>query len=161
MTNIIILYTLLYMAKQKINICGAVFDVTKNLGVAQLLMQNRYDEWLGKGTVQVKLYKTTDNEIEVWIYRKYGSFYKPYNQIYVDPKEYFIFSYDIQFLLGDGYQTETYANLSKHNGNSISYHFIEDFYERYRKQAKDLKASRPKEISFYDTNDYMRLVVKY
>ena len=149
------------MAKQKINICGAVFDVTKNLGVAQLLMQNRYDEWLGKGTVQVKLYKTTDNEIEVWIYRKYGSFYKPYNQIYVDPKEYFIFSYDIQFLLGDGYQTETYANLSKHNGNSISYHFIEDFYERYRKQAKDLKASRPKEISFYDTNDYMRLVVKY
>lgn len=161
MTNIIILYTLLYMAKQKINICGAVFDVTKHLGVAQLLMQNRYDEWLGKGTVQVKLYKTTDNEIEVWIYRKYGSFYKPYNQIYVDPKEYFIFSYDIQFLLGDGYQTETYANLSKHNGNSISYHFIEDFYERYRKQAKDLKASRPKEISFYDTNDYMRLVVKY
>ena len=138
-----------------------MFDVTKHLGVAQLLMQNRYDEWLGKGTVQVKLYKTTDNEIEVWIYRKYGSFYKPYNQIYVDPKEYFIFSYDIQFLLGDGYQTETYANLSKHNGNSISYHFIEDFYERYRKQAKDLKASRPKEISFYDTNDYMRLVVKY
>lgn len=161
MTNIIILYTLLYMAKQKINICSAVFDVTKHLGVAQLLIQNRYDEWLGKGTVQVKLYKTTDNEIEVWIYRKYGSFYKPYNQIYVDPKEYFIFSYDIQFLLGDGYQTETYANLSKHNGNSISYHFIEDFYERYRKQAKDLKASRPKEISFYDTNDYMRLVVKY
>ena len=149
------------MAKQKINICSAVFDVTKHLGVAQLLIQNRYDEWLGKGTVQVKLYKTTDNEIEVWIYRKYGSFYKPYNQIYVDPKEYFIFSYDIQFLLGDGYQTETYANLSKHNGNSISYHFIEDFYERYRKQAKDLKASRPKEISFYDTNDYMRLVVKY
>ena len=138
-----------------------MFDVTKHLGVAQLLIQNRYDEWLGKGTVQVKLYKTTDNEIEVWIYRKYGSFYKPYNQIYVDPKEYFIFSYDIQFLLGDGYQTETYANLSKHNGNSISYHFIEDFYERYRKQAKDLKASRPKEISFYDTNDYMRLVVKY
>ena len=70
MTNIIILYTLLYMAKQKINICGAVFDVTKHLGVAQLLMQNRYDEWLGKGTVQVKLYKTTDNEIEDWIYRK-------------------------------------------------------------------------------------------
>ena len=59
------------MAKQKINICGAVFDVTSHLGVAQLLMQRRYDEWLGKGTVQVKLYKTTNNEIEVWIYRKY------------------------------------------------------------------------------------------
>ena len=113
------------MAKQKINICGAVFDVTSHLGVAQLLIQRRYDEWLGKGTVQIKLYKTTNNEIEVWIYRKYGSFYKPYNQLYVDPKDYFIFSYDIQFLLGDGYQTGTYANLSQHNGNSISYHFIE------------------------------------
>lgn len=161
MTDNILLYTLIYMAKQKINICGAVFDVTCHLGVAQLLMQRRYDEWLGKGTVQVKLYKTTNNEIEVWIYRKYGSFYKPYNQLYVDPKDYFIFSYDIQFLLGDGYQTGTYANLSQHNGNSISYHFIEEFYERYKKQARDLKASRPKEISFNDTNDYMRLVVKY
>lgn len=149
------------MAKQKINICGAVFDVTKHLGVAQLLMQRRYDAWLGKGTVQVKLYRTTDNEIEVWIYRKYGTFYEPYNQLHVDPKDYFIFSYDVQFLLGEGYQTGTYANLSVLNGNYKNYHSIEDFYERYRNQAKDIKASRPKEISFYDTNDYMRLVVKY
>ena len=149
------------MAKQKINICGAVFDVTKHLGVAQLLVQRRYDAWLGKGTVQIKLYKTTNNEIEVWIYRKYGSFYEPYNQLYVDPKDYFIFSYDVQFLLGEGYQTGTHANLSVLNGNYKNYHSIEDFYERYKKQARDLKASRPKEISFNDTNDYMRLVVKY
>lgn len=56
MTDNILLYTLIYMAKQKINICGAVFDVTSHLGVAQLLIQRRYDEWLGKGTVQIKLF---------------------------------------------------------------------------------------------------------
>ena len=161
MTNNIQLYTLLYMAKQKINICGAVFDVTEHLGVAQLLMQRRYDAWLGKDTVQVKLYRTTDNEIEVWIYRKYGSFYEPYNQLYVDPKDYCMFSYDVQFLLGENYQMGTYADLSVLNGNNKIYHFIEDFCERYKKQARDLKASRPKEISFNDTKDYMRLVVKY
>ena len=65
------------MAKQKIFIAGETFDVTNHLAVAELLIQDRLDCWLGKGTVTVKLNKPTADEIEVTIFRKYGEFYKP------------------------------------------------------------------------------------
>ena len=62
------------MAKLKINMAGDVFDVTKYELVTELLMQRRFDAWLGKDTVKVKLNKLSDNEVEVTIFRKYGKF---------------------------------------------------------------------------------------
>ena len=45
------------MAKQKIFIAGETFDVTTHLTVAEFMVQERLDCWLGKGTVTVKLDK--------------------------------------------------------------------------------------------------------
>ena len=69
----------MHMAKLKINMAGDVFDVTKYELVTELLMQRRFDAWLGKDTVKVKLNKLSDNEVEVTIFRKYGTFYEPEN----------------------------------------------------------------------------------
>ena len=97
------------MAKQKIFITGETFDVTNHLAVAELLIQDRLDCWLGKGTVTVKLNKPTADEIELTIYRKYGEFYKP-----PTGHSFFqsIFTYDQQILLGKGYRYGSVADLS-------------------------------------------------
>ena len=86
------------MAKQKIFIAGETFDVTKHLAVAELLIQDRLDCWLGKNTVKVQLNKPTADEIEVTIFRKYGNFYKvPTGRAFFQS----IFTYDRQILLGN------------------------------------------------------------
>lgn len=145
------------MAKQKIFIAGETFDVTKHLAVAELLIQDRLDCWLGKGTVTVKLNKPTADEIEVTIFRKYGSFYKP-----PTGHSFFqsIFTYDQQILLGDGYQYGTVVDLTKYEGQFIHYDCIDDFFNRYKKKARQAKASRIKELNFSDTIDHMKLTIK-
>lgn len=45
------------MAKKKVFLAGEVFK----------------DDWLGKGTVTVKLNKPNDDEVEITIFRKYGT----------------------------------------------------------------------------------------
>ena len=113
------------MAKQKIFIAGETFDVTNHLAVAELLIQDRLDCWLGKGTVTVKLNKPTADEIEVTIFRKYGEFYKP-----PTGHSFFqsIFTYDQQILLGEGYQYGTVVDLTKYEGQFIRYDCIDDFF---------------------------------
>lgn len=145
------------MAKQKIFIAGETFDVTKHLAVAELLIQDRLDCWLGKGTVTVKLNKPTADEIEVTIFRKYGNFYKVQTG-----RAFFqsIFTYDQQILLGDGYQYGTVVDLTKYEGQFIHYDCIDDFFSRYKKKARQAKASRIKELNFSDTLDYMKLTIK-
>ena len=145
------------MAKQKIFIAGETFDVTNHLAVAELLIQDRLDCWLGKNTVNVQLNKPTADEIEVTIFRKYGEFYKP-------PTGYSffqsIFTYDRQIPLGDGYQYGTVVDLTKYEGQFIHYDCIDDFFSRYKKKARQAKASRIKELNFSDTLDYMKLTIK-
>lgn len=149
------------MAKLKINMAGGVFDVTKYELVTELLMQRRFDAWLGKDTVKVKLNKLSDNEVEVTIFRKYGTFYEPENHRTKWPDHQNIFSFDRQFLLGINYQIGTVADLSKHEGHNIWTYDVEDFFDEYKKQAKELKASRPKEMFFEEDWDYMKLILKY
>lgn len=149
------------MSKQKINIAGAVFDVTKYLKCTEQFIQDRYDSWLGKDTVKVNLEKPTDNVVEVKIYRTYGSYYKPQDMRTMEPKYRFIFSYDRQFLLGTDYQTGTYADLSLHRGQYIIFDDLETFFREYRKQARELKATRPKELEFEDHLDYMKLTLTF
>ena len=145
------------MAKQKIFIAGETFDVTKHLAVAELLIQDRLDCWLGKGTVTVKLNNPTADEIEITIYWKYGEFYKP-----PTGHSFFqsIFTYDQQILLGDGYQYGTVVDLTVYEGQFIRYDCIDDFFNRYKKKAREAKASRIKELNFSDTLDHMKLTIK-
>lgn len=145
------------MAKQKIFIAGETFDVTKHLVVAALSIQDRLDCWLGKGTVTVKLNKPTADEIEVTIFRKYGSFYKP-----PTGHSFFqsIFTYDQQILLGDGYQYGTVVDLTKYEGQFIRYDCIDDFFNRYKKKARQAKASKINELQFSDALDHMKLTIK-
>ena len=145
------------MAKQTLFIVGEKFDVTKYLGAAELMIQDRLDCWLGKGTVTVKLNKPTTDVVEVTIYRKYGDFYKP-----PTGHSFFqsIFTYDQQILLGEGYQYGTVVDLTVYEGQFIHYDCIDDFFNRYKKKARQAKASRIKELQFADTLDYMKLTIK-
>lgn len=145
------------MAKQTIFIVGEKFDVTKHLGVAELMIQDRLDCWLGKNTVKVQLDKPATDVVEVTIFRKYGSFYKP--EI---GHSFFrsIFTYDQQILLGEGYQYGTTVNLTKYESQFIHYDCQDDFFNRYRKKARQAKASRIKELDFSDILDYMKLTIK-
>ena len=145
------------MAKQTIFIAGEKFDITKHLGVAELMIQDRLDCWLGKNTVTVKLNKPATDMVEVTIFRKYGSFYKieTGNSFFQS-----IFTYDQQILLGEGYQYGTTVNLTVYEGQFIRYDCIDDFFNRYKKKTGQAKASRIKELNFSDTLDYMKLTIK-
>ena len=145
------------MAKQKIFIAGETFDVTKHLAVAELLIQDRLDCWLGKKTVTVKLAKSVDDEIKVTIYRKYGDFYKPETG-----HSFFqcIFTYDRQILLGEGYRYGTVVDLTVYEGQFIHYDSVDDFFNKYKKLARQAKASKLKELCFSDALDYMKLTIK-
>ena len=145
------------MAKQTIFIAGEKFDVTKHLGVAELMIQDRLDCWLGKNTVKVQLDKPATDVVEVTIFRKYGSFYKP-----PTGHSFFqsIFTYDQQILLGDGYQYGTVVDLTKYEGQFIRYDCIDDFFNRYKKKARQAKASKINELQFSDALDHMKLTIK-
>ncbi len=71
-----------------------------------------------------------------------------------------IFSFDRQFLLGIKYQTGTVANPSKHEEHYIWTYDLEDFFNEYKKQTKELKTSRPKEILYDENWEYMKLTLK-
>ena len=145
------------MAKQTIFIAGEKFDITKHLGVAELMIQDRLDCWLGKNTVKVQLDKPATDVVEVTIFRKYGEFYKP-----PTGHSFFqsIFTYDQQILLGKGYRYGTVVDLTVYEGQFIHYDGVEGFFKEYKKLAREAKASRIKELQFADTLDYMKLTIK-
>ena len=145
------------MAKQTLFIVGEKFDVTKYLGAAELMIQDRFDGWLGKDTVTVKLNKPAADVVEVTVFRKYGSFYK------IETGHSFfqsIFTYDQQILLGEGYQYGTTVNLTVYEGQFIHYDCIDDFFNRYKKKARQAKASKINELQFSDALDHMKLTIK-
>ena len=145
------------MAKQTIFIAGEKFDVTKHLGVAELMIQDRFDGWLGKNTVTVKLNKPTTDVVEVTIFRKYGNFYKiETGHSFVQS----IFTYDQQILLGKGYRYGSVADLTVYEGRFIHYDGVEGFFKEYKKLAREAKASRIKELQFADTLEFMKLTIK-
>lgn len=149
------------MAKKKVFLAGEVFKLTDPVTVTEMCMQMRLDNWLGKGTVTVKLNKPNNDELEITISRKYGSFYGPTSFESQPPIFCSIFEYDKQIILGTNYQIGGKANLNIHEGRYINYYDLEDFYKEYRKHARELKATRPKEILFIDDLNFMKLTLKY
>ena len=149
------------MAKKKVFLAGEVFKIDDTFIVEKMCMQMTLDDWLGKGTVTVKLNKPNDDELEITIFRKYGSFYSPTSFALQAPIFRYIFEYDKQIILGTNYQIGGKANLNIHEGRYINYYDLEDFYKEYRKHARELKATRPKEILFIDDFNFMKLTLKY
>ena len=149
------------MAKKKVFLAGEVFKIDDTFIVEEMCMQMTLDDWLGKGTVTVKLNKPNDDELEITIFRKYGSFYSPTSFALQAPIFRYIFEYDKQIIFGTNYQIGGKANLTIHNGRYINYYDLEDFYKEYRKHARELKATRPKEILFIDDFNFMKLTLKY
>ena len=72
-----------------------------------------------------------------------------------------MFSFDRQFILGLKYQTGGQANLSINEGYFTVYENLDDFFKEYRKHAREMKATRPKEILFEDDWNFMKLTLKY
>ena len=105
----------------------------------------------------MKLNKSTTDEIEVTIFRKYGNFYKVQTG-----RAFFqsIFTYDQQILLGKGYRYGSVADLTVYEGQFIHYDGVEGFFKEYKKLAREAKTSRIKELQFADTLDYMKLTIK-
>ena len=149
------------MPKKKVFLAGAVFKIGDTCIVEEMCMQMRLDNWLGKGTVTVKLNKPNDDEVEITIFRNYGAFYSPSCFELQPPIFRYIFEYDKQIILGTNYQTGGKANLNIHNGRYINFYGLEDFYKEYRKHAREMKATRPKEILFLDDLNFMKLTLKY
>ena len=149
------------MAKKKVFLAGEVFKIDDTFIVEEMCMQMTLDDWLGKGTVTVKLNKPNDDELEITIFRKYGSFYSPTSFALQAPIFRYIFEYDKQIILGTNYQIGGKANLNIHEGRYINYYDLEDFYKEYRKHARELKDTRPKEILFEDDFNFMKLTLKY
>jgi hypothetical protein len=149
------------MPKKKVFLAGEVFKLTDLVTVTEMCMQMRLDNWLGKGTVTVKLNKPNDDEVEITIFRKYGSFYEPESHRVINPNSRSLFSFDRQFILGLKYQTGGQANLSINEGYFTVYEDLDDFFKEYRKHAREMKATRPKEILFEDDWNFMKLTLKY
>ena len=149
------------MAKKKVFLAGEVFKVTDPIIIPEKCMQMRLDNWLGQGTVTVKLNKPNDDEVEITIFRTYGTFYSPSSFDLQPPIFRSIFEFDKQIIFGTNYQTGGKANLTIHNGRYINFYGLENFFDEYRKQARELKATRPKEILFEDDWKYMKLTLKY
>lgn len=149
------------MKKKKVFLAGQVFKIGDTFIVEEMCMQMRLDNWLGKGTVTVKLNKPNDDEVEITIFRKYGSFYEPESHRVINPNSRSLFSFDRQFILVLKYQTGGQANLSINEGYFTVYVDLDDLFKEYRKHAREMKATRPKEILFEDDWNFMKLTLKY
>ena len=88
------------MAKKKVFLAGEVFKIGNTFIVEEMCMQMRLDNWLGKGTVTVKLNKPNNDEVEITIFRTYGSFYSPTSFELQPPIFRSIFEYDKRLYWG-------------------------------------------------------------
>lgn len=144
----------------KIFMTGAVIDL-KNLTEQELenFLQQRYNDWLGNNTVTVQVSNLEHKKISVVLYRKYGDWYDDPQRF--SEKRNTIFQLDEQLILGTGYQTGSYADLSK---NNCRYVIREDittiFLPKWKGLAKQNHCSRIKNIEFEDFLDHFELSIE-
>ena len=144
----------------KIYMAGTVIDL-KDMSEQDLqtLLQDRYDDWLGKGTVKVEIPHLEHKVVEMRLYRKYGSFYQ-------NPQSFSgnigsIFQLDKNIILGVEYQTGTYAVLTQLIGRYVIREDIGSiFLPEWKELEKDNHCSRIKKIDFTDYLDHFDLRVE-
>lgn len=93
------------------------------------------------------------------VYREYGKWYEE-PQLYRGNKS-SIFQLDEWIILGDEYQTGTYADLTQFEGRYVIREDITSlFLYRWRKLAKENHISRIKNVEFEDFLDHFDLKVE-
>lgn len=143
----------IYMAGTVINLRGMSESSLQNY------LQLRYDCWLGKDTVRVEVTHLEHKLIEMRVYREYGKWYED-PQLYRGNKS-SIFQLDEWIILGDEYQTGTYADLTQFEGRYVIREDINSlFLYRWRKLAKENHISRIKNVEFEDFLDHFDLKVE-
>jgi len=139
----------------KYYLIGTVLD-TKSLSPNgfQFILQQRLDDWLGKGKTQIKVDALNNNTMKFTLYRKYGDWYD-------DPQmfqpNHDVFSWDEDILLGNGYQTGSEADLETHTGKYVIYHDENIFFSDYKELAKKNHCTRIKHLeqqSFLDRIEF-------
>ena len=134
---------------------------TKSLSAQGMsfMMQNRLDDWLGKGTVKVEVSLPAEKEMSVKLWRKYGTWYE-------DPKRFSncndsIYSFDEHIFLGTDYQTGTYADLTQHIGRYLIYDDVQSiFLPDMKEMAKRHHGSRIKSVSVDNNLDFIELGIE-
>lgn len=142
----------------KYYLIGAVLD-TKVYTAQEIqeVLQRRLDSWLGKEKTQIKVTELNDRTMKFTLYRKYGDWYE-------DPQMFQpnrgVFSWDECILLGDGYETGTYADFENHPGRYIIYDDEKDFFYDYKEKARENHCTRIKQLSQQSFLDRIELTVE-
>ena len=125
---------------------GAVLD-TKSFGTAQTMqavLQHRLDAWLGKDKTQIKVEELNNHTMKFTLFRTYGDWYE-------DPQRFqpqtSVFSWDKHILLGDDYQTGTYADFETLTGRYAISYDQNDFFDDYKEKAKENHCTKIKHLS--------------
>ncbi len=123
----------------------------------QTLLQQRLDDWLGKGKAHIKVDALNSNTMKFTLYRTYGDWYD-------DPQmfqpNHDVFSWDENILLGNGYQTGTYADLENLPGRYVIYLDENIFFSDYKELAKKNHCTRIKNLEQQSYLDRIEFTVE-
>ena len=137
---------------------GTVLD-TKSLSPNgfQFILQQRLDDWLGKGKTQIKVDALISNTMKFTLYRKYGDWFE-------DPQRFqpqrSVFSWDEIILLGDDYKTGTYADLEHLPGRYVISYAEDDFFSDYKEKARENHCTRIKHLEQQSYLDRIEFTVE-
>ena len=126
----------------------------------QILGQLRLDQWLGKDKVKFEVDQVSDRVFKFTLWRTYGHWYE-------DPKRFsecneHIVDVDALIFKGEGYQTGTVADFSKHPGWCIWNPDIKSiFLPDMREIAKKHHGTRIKSIEVDNNLDHIDLIITY
>ena len=132
---------------------------TKNLSPIgiQTLLQQRLDDWLGKGKTQIKVDALNGNTMKFTLYRKYGDWFE-------DPQRFqpqtSVFSWDEHILLGDDYETGTTADFETLTERYVISYHKDDFFQDYKEKAKENHCTRIKHLEQQSFLDRIELTVE-
>lgn len=140
---------------KKVYIAG---EVIKTYNLSQLgfetCLQNRYDKWLGKDKVKVRVNEFTPNRIAITIYRKYGNWYQAPSNYTQAPNNVSMLDWDKQIIFGEGYFEGGEADFEHHEGLYIIARSLSNVITEYRKTAKENHCSRIKCLEYVEALDH-------
>ena len=139
----------------KCYLIGEVVDTKKStINEIETVLQKRLDNWLGKDKTQIKVEEMNDHTMKFTLYRKYGDWFE-------DPQRFqpqtSVFSWDKHILLGDDYQTGTWADFDTLTGRYVISYHEDDFFRDYKEKAKKNHCTRIKHLeqqSFLDRIEF-------
>jgi len=140
---------------KKVFICGEVVN-TNNMSHYgfESYLQNRYDKWLGKDKVTVKVNEFSAERIAITIYRKYGDWYQGPSYYSHTPSDVYMLDWDRQILFGDGYFEGGEADFEKHECRYIVACSLENIIDGYKVLAKEKHCNRIKNLEYKEALDH-------